>query len=523
MKRTGGRTPREAPLRKDPAREEGEPNHAGAVERLMPILLFVPALVAPAANPVRAADPETAIRERAGEALRRGVEFFHKEVAGEGAFLWQYSEDLSKREGEGKAPPSRAWVQPPGTPSVGDAFLAAHEATGEGYYLEVARETAHKLARGQLRSGGWYYWIDFDREGRKRLAYREGGKEKARNVTTLDDDTTQAAVRFLAKADRALGFRDAKVHEAVRFALESLLEAQYPNGAWPQGYDRFPEPDKFPVKKASYPETWSRAFPGGEYRRFYTLNDDLLLDLIETFLEVSRIYGEPAGDAGLPLLAARCRAAAERAGGFLLLAQMPEPQPAWAQQYDFEMHPAWARKFEPPAISGGESQGAMRALLLLYRATGDGKYLEPIPRAIDYLRRSRLPGGRLARFYEMRTNRPLYFTKDYRLAGDDADVPTHYSFKVSDGTESIARECERLRRLAPDDPKRMLRPDEPRADRVLLDEVKRVIAAQDGRGRWVEDGRLRYHGPGDPTTRVIRCDTFIRNVEVLTRFLAARR
>src|SRR5210317_2163203 len=107
-------------------------------------------------------------------------------------------------------------------------------------------------------------------------------------------------------------------------------------------------------------------------------------------LEAEEIYGDP-----------KYRDAAEKAGNFILLAQMPEPQPAWAQQYDFEMHPTWARKFEPPAVTGGESQGVLRTLLMLYRNTGESKFLEPIPRAIDYLRRSRLSDGRFARFYEL--------------------------------------------------------------------------------------------------------------------------
>ena len=98
-------------------------------------------------------------------------------------------------------------------------------------------------------------------------------------------------------------------------------------------------------------------------------------------LEAARIYNEP-----------RYRAAAEKGGEFILLAQMPEPQPAWAQQYDRDMHPAWARVFEPPSVSGGESQGMMRMLMLLYRETGNKKYLEPIPRALAYYKRSILPG-----------------------------------------------------------------------------------------------------------------------------------
>jgi len=50
------------------------------------------------------------------------------------------------------------------------------------------------------------------------------------------------------------------------------------------------------------------------------------------FFEAWRIYGED-----------RYRRTAEKGGEFILLAQMPEPQPAWAQQYDVEMRPAWAR------------------------------------------------------------------------------------------------------------------------------------------------------------------------------------
>ena len=51
----------------------------------------------------------------------------------------------------------------------------------------------------------------------------------------------------------------------------------------------------------------------------------------------------------------------------------------------------------------------------LYRETGQRKFLEPVPRALAYLNRSRLPDGKLARFYELRTNKPLFFTADYQL------------------------------------------------------------------------------------------------------------
>ncbi len=52
------------------------------------------------------------------------------------------------------------------------------------------------------------------------------------------------------------------------------------------------------------------------------------------------------------------------------------------------MQPAWARVFEPPSITGGESQGILRILMALYRETGIIKYFEPIPGALQYLKSS---------------------------------------------------------------------------------------------------------------------------------------
>lgn len=442
-------------------------------------------------------------REAAAAALRKAAEFFRTQVATEGGYLWRYSDDLSKRQGEGTATATMIWVQPPGTPAVGMAFLAAHEATGDAYYLDAARQAACALVRGQLRSGGWDYSIDFNPKNRKKFAYRADEGSAGKNVTTLDDDTTQAALRLLMRVDKALEFKDAQIHEAAEFALNSLLKAQYPNGAWPQRYDQFPEPEKFPVKAASFPESWEREYKKQDYRGHCTLNDNTLADMISTMLEAARIYNEPT-----------YRAAAEKGGGFILLAQLPEPQPAWAQQYDAEMRPAWARKFEPPAVTGGESQGAMRTLLMLYRETGDKKYLEPLPRAIAYLRKSRLPEGRLARFYEMGTNKPLYFTRDYKLTYDDADMPTHYSFKVSDGVDRIAADYERLKAL---DPAELQKPEKnapPKLIPALAARAQSVAAALDDKGRWLDKKNK---------DRVIECRTFIHNVGTLSEYLAATR
>src|SRR5690606_5744361 len=111
----------------------------------------------------------------------------------------------------------------------------------------------------------------------------------------------------------------------------------------------------------------------------YTINDSTLRDLIRTMLLAHEIYGDE-----------RFLASAKKGGDFLMLAQMPAPQPAWAQQYNFAMQPTWARRFEPPGVSGGESQQVMQTLIELALYTGDPRYLEPLPRAIEYLRASLL-------------------------------------------------------------------------------------------------------------------------------------
>jgi len=457
-----------------------------------------------------AAEPTT---EEAARALRKAVEFFRTEVSASGGYLWRYSDDLVRQEGENQASNTTAWVQPPGTPTVGGAYLFAYETTADRYFLEAARETAHALVRGQLKSGGWDYQIDFDPKARLKYAYRvDGGSNDARNVTTLDDNTTQSALRYLMHVDRALGFKDEQIHESIEFALSSLLKAQYPNGAWAQRFSEAPDPSQYPVVKANFPDAWPREYPKEDYRSYYTFNDNSIADTIATMFEAAQIYGE-----------AKYGDAAKKAGDFILLAQMPPPQPAWAQQYNAKMQPAWARRFEPAAVTGGESQGVLRILLSIFRETGDKKYLAPIPAAVKYLRSSQLPDGRLARFYELQTNRPLYFTRQYELTYNDDDLPTHYGFKIGSKLDSIEAEYERL--LKTDPAKLKPRESKPtyQMSRSITEQARTAIDTLDQRGAWVEPGSLRSYGDDDPTKRVIDTRSFVKNVEVLSKFVAASR
>ena len=457
-------------------------------------------------------DDPAPTHEQAEAALWRACSFFREQVSCQGGYLWRYSADLTKREGEGRADERTVWVQPPGTPSVGQALLDVYQRIGDQRYLDLAHDAGRCLVRGQLRSGGWDYRIAFAPEGRRRYAYRveEDVAPKARNVTTLDDNTTQAALTLLMRLDEALDFQDAEIHEAVEFGLSALLAAQYPNGAWPQRFTEPPNPDQFPVRKANYPASWSREFPGTSYSGFYTFNDNAIADIIDVFFLAERTYDQP-----------RYRQAAEKAGDFILSAQMPAPQPGWAQQYNAEMQPAWARKFEPPSITGGEAAGVLRTLIRLYQETGEERFLKPIPLALEYYRASVLPGGGLARFYELKTNRPLFFTRDYELTYDDSDMPTHYAFKVGNWVDSVARQYERALASGPIGPSPSASPRPPQLTKSLERQASAIIDSLDERGAWVESGRLKYHGEDDDTREVIDCRTFIKNIRVLATYLAA--
>lgn len=455
----------------------------------------------------------------AAAALRRAVAFFRTTVAVEGGYVYRVSEDLTKREGEERVTPTQVWIEPPATPSIGEAYLEAYTLTGEPYLLDAACETAECLRRGQLRSGGWCALIEFEATARAReYDFRldpPGDPTRPKNLrfTTIDDNKTQACLKFLMRLDAATDFRDQRLHEAVSYALEAVVAAQYPNGAWPQQFAAPPNPSDFPVVKANYPKSWSRTFPGGSYIAHYTFNDNAIADVIGVMLEASVTYAEP-----------RYRAAAERGGDFIRLAQMPEPQPAWAQQYDAAMHPTWARKFEPPSISSRESQGVIRILLALHQATGERRFLEPIPAALAYLRRSLRPDGRFARFYELHTNRPLYFTKSYALSYSDADLPTHYGFITLSRLDELQAAYDMRVSHGPT----TAQPATPRSVAVpptltpsLAAAARQAASALDERGAWVTPGRLRAHGD-DPTNRVIESRVFIRNMLTLARCAAAR-
>ena len=447
------------------------------------------------------ADP--ALPAQAQAAMKKATTFLRAKAASHGGYVYYYSLDFTQRWGEGKATPEQIWVQAPGTPAVGLALLRAYSATGDAFYLDAAREAAEALVHGQLTSGGWTNAIDFDPAGKLVAQYRNG-KGRGRNYSTLDDGISQNALRLLMQVDRALGCKHREIHEAAEFARGALLAAQFPSGGFPQVWTGPVAPH--PAVKASFPDyDWRTENRIKDYWDLPTLNDDLAGQVARALLDGWEIYQDQ-----------RCREALGRLGDFLLLAQMPEPQPAWAQQYDTKMRPVWARKFEPPAIAGRESMDALETLLRVHRLTGDAKYLAPFPSALAYLRRSLLPDGRLSRYYELRTNQPLYMTRDYQLTHDDSQLPEHYGWKIDSRLEALAAAWAAAK----------ARTAAPGALAVKEEDVRRILRELDAEGRWIstyEGGMIVGQPKFQAGQRYIASAVFSKNLEVLSEYLAKSR
>src|SRR6056297_530784 len=247
-----------------------------ACRRCSPALLWLLllALLCPAAP---AAEPT---RQAVEQAMQTAATYYYQQVATHGGYVYHYTPELQVRWGEGRATPSQVWVQPPGTPTVGMAYLEAYRATDDPFYLQAATDAGLALIYGQLQSGGWTNMIEFDPLGDRVAQYRNG-RGGGKNYSSLDDDQTTAALRLMIALDRAHQFQHPAIHESVTVALEALLQAQFPNGGFPQVWDE-PVPNR-PVVPARYPShDWRDEGRVKNYWDMYTLNDNVTGNVAKT-------------------------------------------------------------------------------------------------------------------------------------------------------------------------------------------------------------------------------------------------
>ena len=423
-------------------------------------------------------------------AMKKAALFYRNRTTVVGGYGISVSKDLSTSRAENRESPTLISIQHPGTPSVGLALLMAFRVTGDPLFKQAAREAAQSLLWCQFASGGWESDYDYLPDRARRYHYRRdveaGDMERGgrHGASTLDDGKTEAALLFLLEMAHTPEFaKDEELQRAVKFGFDGLLAAQEKCGAWGQSFDGAADATA-PVVKAKVPTPWLRVWPNVDYTRFYTLNDGNLLQTTRLLLRAYELTKET-----------RYLEAVRRVGDFHLLAQLPAPQPAWAQQYNRDMEPVWARKFEPPAVSSAESVEALETLLAVWAATGEAKYREPMAAAVAWLDKVKLPGGQWARFYELGTDKPLYCkAKTYEVTYDDSDLPTHYGFKLDELGEDLEALKKKLMmsreellnaKADPTEPKKWASKAKGAAKKVVT-----ALQTQNSRGYWSKEDQI---------------------------------
>jgi len=181
-------------------------------------------------------------------------------------------------------------------------------------------------------------------------------------ISTLDNDATNTELHFLAELSAALpGQAGDAYRAAIMRGIEYLLDAQYPNGGWPQVW---------PLE--------------GGYHDAITFNDDAVTESSETLTLVAggaRKETKPGEHAATedfsfipPAMRVRAKAAVAKALECILATQITVPAldqrhkvlAVWAQQNDpLTLAPVSARNYEMPSLSTGESASVMEYLMSL--------------------------------------------------------------------------------------------------------------------------------------------------------------
>ena len=463
------------------------------------------------------------LRSEVEAAMKKATTFMAETVAYRGGYVWTVSEDLAVRWGEVPARPSQIWVQA-ATPMVGMALLDAYDATRDRYYLDAAKRAADALIYGQHPRGGWHYFVDFNPVGldewyTTRASRFEYGYEEYRHYygnATNDDQVTSDAAAFVLRYYATT--LDTAYRAPALKALDFVLEAQYPNGAWPQRY-----PLRYEFAHDGLPD----------YTSYFTLNDGATQGYIELLITAYRTLGDQ-----------RYFDAARRGADFLIAVQGPDGEAAWAEQYGPDMRPIAARTHEPAGYVIRESRDTLRVLEMFYTLTGDPRYLAPIPRCLAWYDRVNKEAVELkrppSRYWQPGTNLPVYVVRrdahsaeGYGLYEWTTTPPPGLEVKPAVDVAPIRAEYERVAALATPEARAEYFDahfDQPRRTAPTAAQVETIIKGLDARGAWVTDGIMVHAittsgmNPGSQVpVRGISTGVFVRNLSALTSALAASR
>lgn len=281
------------------------------------------------------------------------------------------------------------------------------------YATPQARDIADAVVKHQSPEGGWPKNIS--------LAVAPDAAPVDESLkNTFDNHATTLPMAFLARVIHA-GERPAD-REAFDRGLDYILAAQYPNGGWPQFY---------PLRQGY----WSHI----------TFNDDAMVRVLTLLLDVAA--SAPPYEFVDASRRARAADAVARGTQLILATQIRQngELTAWCAQYDEQtLEPAWARRYEPPSLSGSESVGIVRFLMAIPDPSPE--VIAAVDAAVRWFEASAIPGVRFetvttadggrdarlvaesdagplwARFYDLETNRPIFVSRDSVVHYDIAEI-----------------------------------------------------------------------------------------------------
>lgn len=282
---------------------------------------------------------------------------------------------------------------------------------------DEAKAIADSVIQYQSPQGGWPKSTNLAKPPRSPEDFPPPGQGRA---NSFDNDATTVPMKFLARITHTTG--EAKYRDSFLRGLDYTLAAQYPNGGWPQFW---------PLRRGYYSHI--------------TYNDEAMIRVMEVVRDVVE------GDVPYDFVDAerRERAATALARGIdcMLKTQIREggKRKAWCAQHDAKtLEPAWARAYEPPSYSGGESVGIVRFLMAIDEPSAE--VVASVEGAVEWLRSVEMKGWReervknddgrrerkliadpdartlWARFYELKTNRPLYLDRDSKFRYDYSEI-----------------------------------------------------------------------------------------------------
>ncbi len=220
----------------------------------------------------------------------------------------------------------------------------------------------------QQTNGGWPKNYDMQ------AILTENQKDSLREAkgtlrTTFDNTTTYSQIECLARIYRSTA--DEKYRAACLKGLDFTLEAQYPNGGWPQC---------FPLEN--------------NYSRYITFNDDVYVGIMKMLKDI--LDHDPCYDFIDSSYRKKVQVAFNKGLDCILKCQIIDNDELtiWAQQYDEnKLTPEWARAFEPIALSSRES--AVLVLFLMDIENPSETLKNAIQHAVKWFSKSRIFGIKL--------------------------------------------------------------------------------------------------------------------------------